>query len=984
MKADSKNSGEYSVRKYDIHLLEQLNEEYRSKPVQSTFIQYDPESQLELASKRLHELSEIVDLKERNVLEIGCGKGYLSKVLADEYGCSVVGIDIYEDVEWQKLRNRPNLDYLVLDLSQSNPFTVESFDLIVSFVAWEHMMHPFTMLKECCRILKSDGKMYIHANLYRAPRASHLYRDIYFPFPHLLFPEEVIAEFCLKNGVSKKYFDQYYYRNKLTYGQYKEYFELLNLGIEYEQLWKTPLDMDFYERFKDKLEKYPRFDLELEVFNVLLVKDSKGSSGRNYLKAALTRERTARREEANRFKIERNALAATLKSARAETTRLQAKLVKEKRTVQALRNSLSFQLGSMLIEAVRKPGRNTILLPYRVFRLGIRAVSKKRSPPVSKIVGKKAYVLETVEERINEIKQEMEGARTYITEPQRNDLKIAVIMDKFTYDCFKYEAELITFTPENWKQVLIKHRPDLLFVESAWHGNDDSWSYQIINLKQKPDNKLPELVSWCKTQNIPTAFWSKEDPGYYNDFLDAARLVDYVFTTDVDCVEKYKKDLGHNNVFCLPFAVQPRIHNPIGSGEKIRDIAFAGSWYEGETEYRKIRKEQMTNILAPALLYDVDIYDRYFSLNNDRYRFPEQYQPYIVGELPYEKMVYAYRIYEIFLNVNSVSQSPTMFPRRVLEILASGTYVLSGYSKGIENLIGSDIVKMPSAPEETSRCLEELLGNKELKDRLAHLGLRKVMKEHTYKQRLDYILDTMGISKTAKTSEKKGVSIITCTNKLIYMDNILANYDRQQYPDKELIIVIGNDQLDLREWEKEAKKRRNVRVCRVDEKLPLGACLNLGVDEARFEYIAKCDDDDYFAPAYLEDMMMAFDYSGADIVGKCARYVHFENGNVLAIKYPDKEHKFTTTVSGSAMIIKREVFNKVRFDPHRRVGEDTEFLEKCVKNGVRIYSADRFNFAYIRKSSPDLHTWRVSDEKLLGETGQIVSCTKDYVTHVTC
>ena len=690
------------------------------------------------------------------------------------------------------------------------------------------------------------------------------------------------------------------------------------------------------------------------------------------------------RAEHARLKAEIDKLQDELNTTRKEITRLQAKVAKEQRTVQSVRSSLSFQLGSMLIQAIRKPGRNTVFLPYRVFRLGIGAVREKALPSTQRTAGKKAYVLETVKERINEIKQETGSTSTYAAEPRRKDLKIAVIMDKFTYDCFKYEANLITFTPENWKRVLSKNSPSFLLVESAWQGNDKSWRYQIINLKQKPDSKLPELVAWCKAQNIPTVFWNKEDPGYYDDFLDAARLFDYVFTTDADCVDRYKKDLGHNNIFCLPFAVQPRIHNPIGSGEKIRDIAFAGSWYEGEEEYKKHRKEQMACIVAPALLYDIDIYDRYFSLNNDRYRFPEQYQSYIVGELPYEEMAYAYRIYEIFLNVNSISQSPTMFPRRVLEILASGTYVLSGYSKGIENLIGSDIVKMTSSPEETRLCLQELLGDKELRDRLAHLGLRKVMKEHTYEKRLAYVLDTMGIGKNANASEKKGVSIITCTNKLIYMDNIFANFDRQQYEDKELIIVMGNDQLDLQAWEEEAKKRRNVRVCRVDEKLPLGACLNFGVGEARFDYIAKFDDDDYFAPAYLEDMMSAFNYSGADIVGKCTRYVHFENGNALAIKYPGREHQFTRSVSGSAMIVKREVFNKVRFDPHRRVGEDTRFLKDCNKSGFRIYSADRFNFAYIRKSSPDLHTWRASDEKLLGKTGQIISYTKDYITHVTC
>jgi len=387
METDDRSGGEYSVRKYDIHLLEQLNEEYRAKPTLSTFIQYDPESQFEIADKRLHRLSELVDLKEKKVLEVGCGRGYLLKSLAGQYGCSVVGIDIREHVEWQTLRYPPNLDYLVLDLSERNPFAEESFDLIVSFVAWEHMMHPFTMLKECCRILKPEGKIYMHANLYRSPRASHLYRDIYFPFPHLLFPEEVIAEFCLKHGVSKHWFDEYYYRNKLTYGQYKEYFELLNLGIEYEQLQKIELDMDFYERFKDKLEKYPRFDLELEFFNVLLVKNYRGLPERDYLKAALTRERDGRREEIEKFKAELNSARwETTRArrettrARRETTRLRAELAKEKRTVQAIRSSLSFQLGHALVRPVRKPGCFVILLSYRLL--------KKSPDGLKEVIGK--------------------------------------------------------------------------------------------------------------------------------------------------------------------------------------------------------------------------------------------------------------------------------------------------------------------------------------------------------------------------------------------------------------------------------------------------------------------------------------------------------------------------------------------------------------------------------------------------------------------
>ena len=41
--------------------------------------------------------------------------------------------------------------------------------------------------------------------------------------------------------------------------------------------------------------------------------------------------------------------------------------------------------------------------------------------------------------------------------------------------------------------------------------------------------------------------------------------------------------------------------------------------------------------------------------------FPEEYHPYIKGSLNYEDMVLEYKKYNIFLNVNSVNNSPSSF-----------------------------------------------------------------------------------------------------------------------------------------------------------------------------------------------------------------------------------------------------------------------------------------------------------------------------------
>jgi len=54
----------------------------------------------------------------------------------------------------------------------------------------------------------------------------------------------------------------------------------------------------------------------------------------------------------------------------------------------------------------------------------------------------------------------------------------------------------------------------------------------------------------------------------------------------------------------------------------------------------------------------------------------------------------------------------------------------------------------------------------------------------------------------------------------------------------------------------------------------------------------------------------------------------------------------------------------MRFEPVN-AGEDTRLVRRCKEEGVRIYSADRFNFVYMRSADPTTHTWQAPDYKLL-------------------
>ena len=64
-------------------------------------------------------------------------------------------------------------------------------------------------------------------------------------------------------------------------------------------------------------------------------------------------------------------------------TRKRVQLIRQleamRRDLAAVRNSFSFQFGSLIVQALRKPGRNTIFLPYRLARLCVTGFAKRRN-----------------------------------------------------------------------------------------------------------------------------------------------------------------------------------------------------------------------------------------------------------------------------------------------------------------------------------------------------------------------------------------------------------------------------------------------------------------------------------------------------------------------------------------------------------------------------------------------------------------------------
>ncbi len=441
--------------------------------------------------------------------------------------------------------------------------------------------------------------------------------------------------------------------------------------------------------------------------------------------------------------------------------------------------------------------------------------------------------------------------RDYDQIPLR-DLKLACVMDEFTYHSFRPECDLHQLRPEHVESQLRELQPDLLFVESAWRGIDELWNRKVSSLGPE----LRSALQWCRTHSVPSVFWNKEDPIHFGTFLNTAQEFDIVFTTDIDCIARYKAALKHDRVYLLPFACQPNLHNPIEKYERKDAFCFAGAYY---TRYPERTRDLEDYIKELPQFRPVEIFDRNFDKDPEKYRdykFPAEFAPFIVGTLPVSEIDKAYKGYNYCINLNSIKQSQSMFARRVFEILASNTIAVSNFSRGMHLFFGDLVLCSDSGSELVDR-LREMTDLQRRQLKLA--ALRKVLTEHTYQRRLDYIAQK-ALNRKAESDDKK-VLVLAYAASRDDAEWILAAFDRQSIDSKRLLLVFGKElSLD------EPFSSGNCTVERVTSieasERALGAALQAN------EWFAVFSANDFYGPNYLSDLSLGRSYSQADAITK--------------------------------------------------------------------------------------------------------------------
>lgn len=499
---------------------------------------------------------------------------------------------------------------------------------------------------------------------------------------------------------------------------------------------------------------------------------------------------------------------------------------------------------------------------------------------------------------------------------------------------------------------------DFILIESAWIGNDSDWIYAFTSSGlEHPHSKIlvSKLIYLRENLDKPIIMVNKEDPMHFEKFLPIMKYADHIFTTGEEMVECYRQQTSAMTVTAMPFAADMTLTNPVGRiDEPQENLCFAGSYY-GQGHDERVR--QMNYLLEPITTFNGVIYDRQSANEDPIYRFPERFAPNIRPSVSFRTMAELYRRFRVFLNVNTIVSSPTMMARRVYELLACGTPVVSTPSRAMEEQF-SGIVPIASNAAEACREVERLLADESHWWKTSQKGIREIALKHQYKHRAALMRSV--VWGNTISDYRPLVSILITLDHPLFLNRIIECVHKQTYPRTDAIFSVRED-IPAEELErienrlKGAPHIEQVTFLRHPIHMPLGTKMEAAISAARGEFFAVFDDRNWYLPNYLTDMILTFEFSNADVTGKSSHPVWQNSGAALSLTNPANQHKMTSYLNSSTLVGYTSWMRKL-LPETKDQANGFNILQATIECGAKLYSADHFNFISFQQNDMTMYT----------------------------
>lgn len=157
------------------------------------------------ANRSFRKLFPDIDLRDKSVLEVGCGLGGRSAYYLDESVKFLTGIEIdenYAQMAHQYLTEAgllPDKSFRIIvgDAAQM-PLESDSVDVVLCTNTLEHVDRPREVLQECARVIAPGGLVVLHFPPYFSPWGAHVSRWLALPWCQALVKEQTLINAIIR------------------------------------------------------------------------------------------------------------------------------------------------------------------------------------------------------------------------------------------------------------------------------------------------------------------------------------------------------------------------------------------------------------------------------------------------------------------------------------------------------------------------------------------------------------------------------------------------------------------------------------------------------------------------------------------------------------------------------------------------------------------------------------------------------------------
>lgn len=239
-------------------------------------------------------------------------------------------------------------------------------------------------------------------------------------------------------------------------------------------------------------------------------------------------------------------------------------------------------------------------------------------------------------------------------------------------------------------------------------------------------------------------------------------------------------------------------------------------------------------------------------------------------------------------------------------------------------------------------------------------------------------LEALRNSRRSKIKKYPTVSVLVSTLRADDLSHLLDQLIAQTLPAFELVLGLHNIELSASHKRQiAALNRRKIKIIAKEfsKDKTLGMILSELAKLSSGEFIAKMDDDDYYGPEHLRDLLDAAIATKADVVGRAMNYVYLEPLQLTVRRFAPHGTQavelWSDWVCGGTILAKREAAEAVGWFGEGNTAVDRFLLSGITNNGGKIWRT--FGAGYIYRRTFTFHTYVTNYSKYLnGANEQVV------------